>query len=282
MRIALLFIPSLIACASVKTKPELAFHHSPDARQGSFRAMTFNIQRGKQGLERVSAAIREGDPDIVALQEVDVGTTRCGQIDQLRELAQKTGFEHWVFFSSRTTDGGEFGNALLSHHPIVFSQKTVLPNDEGHEARSVGRALIRVENRLLSVYVTHLSHLPGLTTLRERQMRRILRLMGEDTRPKLLMGDLNDTRQAGALVLASRVLRDVFATHGHGSPTTFPLPFGFLPGPRFDYVLASREWVPRHSHVLRRHASDHFPLIADLSLPRTLEEPATLTASRTE
>ncbi|MGZ3458528.1 MAG: endonuclease/exonuclease/phosphatase family protein, partial [Archangium sp.] len=46
-------------------------------REGDLRVMTFNIQSGHEGVDKVAEAIRSEAPDIVALQEVDVHTRRA-------------------------------------------------------------------------------------------------------------------------------------------------------------------------------------------------------------
>ena len=68
--------------------------------------------------------------------------------------------------------------------------------------------------------------------------------------------------------LFKRELADVFALRGEGPADTYPLPV--IPTLRIDNVLASDRFMPKSSEVLRVKASDHYPLVADL----TLFEPA--------
>jgi endonuclease/exonuclease/phosphatase family metal-dependent hydrolase len=238
--------------------------------------MTFNIQSGAHGLERVAEVIRKGDPDVVALQEVERGTRRSAGADQAEALAQLTGLTHHAHFRAANLHGGEYGLAVLSRFPIVEARRLSLPTPRGHETRAVARAVLDVEGTEVSVYVTHLSHLPQRSALRVEQARSITRLVRADRRPALLMGDLNDAPDSAAVLSLRRLLPCVFQRVGEGNPGTYPLPFP-LADLRLDYVLASESFVPRRAFVMRERASDHFPLVADLELLPGRPPLATLT-----
>ena len=60
--------------------------------------MTYNIHRGrgvdwKVDLGRIAEVIRSYDPDVVALQEVDIGRARSGASIRPTELASTLGME---------------------------------------------------------------------------------------------------------------------------------------------------------------------------------------------
>ena len=59
---------------------------------------------------------------------------------------------------------------------------------------------------------------------------------------------------------------------GGGIPTNPPLPV--IPNLRIDYVLASNRFMPRSSQVLRVKASDHYPVVADLTLLEPMKAPS--------
>src|SRR5687768_15481548 len=65
------------------------------------RVLTYNIHHGegvdgRLDLERIARVITAEEPDLVALQEVDVKTRRTGGVDQAAELARLTGM-HFAF-----------------------------------------------------------------------------------------------------------------------------------------------------------------------------------------
>lgn len=236
-----------------------------DARTvGQLRVMTFNIQSARHGLDAVAALIREQDPDVVALQEVDKETVRSGRLDQASELARRAGYAHQIHFRATDLAGGAYGVAVLSRHPIKDAHSWRLPTTRGLEPRTVARAVLDIDGREVSVYVTHLTNLARRSELRVRQAQFISRLMAEDRRPSIVVGDLNDDADSATLLLLRRRLTDAFTAVGRGDAETYPLPV--LPDLRLDYVLSSKELRPTRAFVVRKVASDHFPLVADFEL----------------
>jgi endonuclease/exonuclease/phosphatase family metal-dependent hydrolase len=245
------------------------------APQGAapLRVMTFNIQSGLRGLDGVVEVIRAAQPDIVALQEVDLGSRRAGGLDQTAVLAERTGLVHHAHF--RTTDlyGGAYGIALLSRFPLEAMAQYPLPVPKGAEPRTVAHAVVQVAGREVSVYLTHLIRQPFNSDARMRQSALIARLLERDSRPKLLLGDLNDGPDSRTVRLLRRGLTDVFAASGQGPEGTYPLPLPFSPAMRIDYVLACDAFEPLRSEVLRVGASDHYPIVADVRLkPAQVQE----------
>ena len=256
-----------VACSSrneIRRDSASLARRSPPA----VRLMTFNIQSARHGLDAVAAVIRDVKPDIVALEEVDKGTTLAGGRDQAHELADRAGFPHQVHFRAASMRGGEYGVALLTRFPLVMARHFELPTPPTIEPRTVAWTVLDIGGREVSVYITHLTNGSDRSELRARQVRFIQLLMSRDSRPKVLMGDLNDAPDSPALLALSRGLSDAFDRCGRGRPETFPLPL-FLPDLRLDYVMASAELTPVESFVVRRIASDHFPLVADFELPAT-------------
>ena len=233
---------------------------------GELRVMTFNIESGLRGLEGVAEVIRTAHPDVVALQEVDLGSRRAGGLDQTAVLAERAGLPYHAHF--RTTDlyGGAYGIALLSRFPLEALAQYPLPVPSGAEPRTVAHALMRVAGREVSVYLTHLIRRPFNSEARMRQSALIAAMIAKDPRPKLLMGDLNDDPDSRTVRLLRRGLTDVVAASGQGSEGTFPLPLPFSSALRIDYVFACDAFVPLRSAVLHVEASDHYPVIADVRL----------------
>jgi endonuclease/exonuclease/phosphatase family metal-dependent hydrolase len=292
-----LFLATPIACVSSSSAsrpeplPVTAPSPAPVAtapvpgEETDLRVMTFNIQSGLRGIDKVAAVIRDASPDIVALQEVDVRSWRSGGLDQAAVLAERTGLPYFAHFRTTSLFGGDYGVALLSRFPLESVQQHPLPVTMGAEPRTVAHARVKVKGQEVSIYVTHLTRRPFNNDIRVRQSTAIMALMNQDPHPKLLLGDLNDTPESGSLRLFTRELMDVFAQRGEGPDITYPLPL--IPSLRLDYVLASDRFMPRHSKVLHVNASDHFPVLAELTLlapalapgaPLVQTEPAVVTS----
>lgn len=263
-----------LACTSSSGARSLSTLEATAPRgEDELRVMTFNIQSGVRGLEGVAEVIRQAGPDIVALQEVDLGSRRASGLDQAAVLAQRTGLTHHAHFRTTDLHGGAYGIALLSRFPVEALAQYPLPVPRGAEPRTVVHAVLQVAGREVSVYLTHLIRRPFNADSRLRQSALIAGLLARDSRPKLLMGDLNDDPGSRPVRLLRRDLTDVFAATGQGPDGTYPLPLPFSPALRIDYVLASDAFVPLRSRVLRVAVSDHYPVIADVRLkePRDME-----------
>lgn len=103
------------------------------------RILSYNIKhgRGNDGvvdLERTASVIRRLNPDIVALQEVDMNAERSGSVDEPSELSRLTGLQHHAFGPFFEFQGGEYGMAILSRFPIRASKNLRLP--DGAEPRT--------------------------------------------------------------------------------------------------------------------------------------------------
>src|SRR5262245_54715353 len=103
-------------------------------------------------------------PDLVGLQEVmrlmgggaDVAGADTLENDQAAEVAAGLGY-HAAYAAAQDYGRNLFmGNALLSRHPILESQRHVLPGLESGETRSLLYALVDTPRGRLPVFVTHL------------------------------------------------------------------------------------------------------------------------------
>ena len=100
-------------------------------RSRTLRVMTYNIHRCTGcdrvvSAERIARVIAEHQPDVVALQEVDVGHPRTGRIDQAAVIAAMLGM-HWHFHPAIQRDGGGSGDAILSRYPLRLTRAGALP-----------------------------------------------------------------------------------------------------------------------------------------------------------
>ncbi len=92
---------------------------------------------GRLDLERQLGVLRAVNADLVVLQEVDVGTTRSGEVDQCTYFAE--GLEMQALFARAVSlQGGEYGVALLSRWPVLEKVVLPLPAEAGHEDRVFG------------------------------------------------------------------------------------------------------------------------------------------------
>jgi endonuclease/exonuclease/phosphatase family metal-dependent hydrolase len=230
------------------------------------RVVTYNIHRSR-GLdrrtrpERIAAVLASLEPDVAALQEViGPGLSGAGQAE-LIGAALGMG---WVMAPTREFRRHQFGNVVLSRHPIRehlqydLSWKTCEPRcgqrvqiDLGHDRR-------------LQIYNAHL----GTALLERRYQAPRLAAWIDDRRvpdPKIVLGDFNEwSRGLVADVLAER-LESVDLYKHLRRRRTYP---GLFPVLHLDHIYFSGDIEVRRIEMPRTRltlvASDHLPLVADI------------------
>ncbi len=230
------------------------------------RVLTYNIHHGagtdgKLDLPRIAAVIRRLEPDLVALQEVDVGTRRVQGVDQAAELGRLTGM-HAVFGKAMDYGGGQYGEALLSRWPLSDVRVHNLPCTAGREPRCALAARVQLGGDGPAVVLTgtHLEH--AAATLRLCQAGKLAPALaaGNDL-PAILAGDFNAEPDSPPI----RVLLPHWTDATAGKPeATWPAD---VPNVKIDYVFfrpAERWRVVQKQVVEERVASDHRPLLVVL------------------
>lgn len=242
----------------------------------SLRVLTYNTHAcagmdGRVSPRRIARVIAARSPDLVALQELDLGRRRSRSEDQARIIAQVTEM-HMVFCPTITQGEEHYGHALLCRWPIEIVRRAFLPTVPGKrwlEPRAALWARVAIGSRRINVITTHLGLGPKERRL---QMEALLGPewigavpAGEDV---VLCGDFNAMPGSVAYCLAVSRLRDAqVGVNGHRPLCTFSATQPFV---RIDHVFVSGAFVPRRISVPRdrftRVASDHFPLVVDFSV----------------
>ena len=257
--------------------PASAAPRAPAARPApvSLRVLSYNIHTGigadgQLDLPRVADAIRETRADVVALQEVDVHwDTRSDFRDQAHDLACLLGMRMFfapIYDLDPLTPGQprrQYGIVILSRFPMLHTENheitrlsTVEPNPVPRLAPGFAEAVLLVRGVRLPVYSTHLDYRPD-PAVRAIQVADMLRIMTSG--PKLLLGDFNATPDAPELAPLWQELT--------AAPTGFTFPAD-LPAKRIDYVTMSPGVTARSATVPETLASDHRPVLADLTIRR--------------
>jgi endonuclease/exonuclease/phosphatase family metal-dependent hydrolase len=260
--VASFVIALLAACAS-----------APRPSEGPLRVMSYNIHAGKDAagvdsLERVAAVITASNADIVLLQEVDRGTKRSGNVDQLAVLTRLTGF-HGAFGRSLEYQGGGYGIAILSRWPITARETLPLPVEPPQE-RAGGshepRVALVVDTATpagdLEVINTHID----ASRDDHYRLQEARDLIGAIARrrvmPRLLGGDFNSTPESAVQESLRRSgLRDSFAECGEGSGLSYPAD---VPAKRIDYVFLTGKFRCASARVIDAQASDHRPVLVNV------------------
>ena len=213
---------------------------------------SYNIQYGKGKDDKFDTAriVNElGDPDLIALQEVENFAMRGGMVDQAQVIAGLMPHMHWVFGAGIDLDASEvvegkpahrrrqFGNMVLSRWPIMSSINHTLPKIAlggiFHLQRTLVETVINAPGGPIRFCSTHLDHVS--TDTRKPQVEYMMDIMlrghergasaggavnAEDwlDRPlppqpmtAIIMGDMNFTPDSPEY---TRVIGDISGGHG--------------------------------------------------------------------
>lgn len=243
------------------------------------RILTYNVHRcigadGRADPGRIAEVVARCAPDIVALQELDVGRARTGHVDQAQAIAQHLAMD-FHFHPALTVAEERYGDAILTALPVRLVKAGALPGLPHHprlETRGALWAAVELGGgTALQVLNTHL----GLRAA--ERLVQVEALLGGGWlghpecrgRPVVLLGDFNALPRSRAYArLAGRLHDAQCALPGlHRPLATFPARWPML---RIDHVFlgegveALRAEVPRGAP--ERMASDHLPLLVELRI----------------
>lgn len=267
--ILLFIILSIVSCAK-KTVPNTTVPPPTVSFDGSLRVLCYNIHHANPpsrpdfiDLNAIANVIKQAQPHLVALQEVDVYTTRSGTaLHQAEELGRLTGMKAY-FGKAINYTGGEYGVAILSKFPMSGMSNHPLPTAEGTggERRTLATAVVTLNNNKKIVFASTHIDAQGNDTNRFLQINKILEILKQEQYPVILAGDINavpGTRIINAL--------DSYFTRTCISKCGFTVPvvnasrtIDFI-----AYAPADKFSVIEHKVIDEKYASDHLPVFAVL------------------
>ena len=242
----------------------------------TLRVMTYNVHScigmdGKLAPERIARVIARYAPDVVALQELDVGRVRTEGMDQAHLIARYLEMD-FHFHPAMHIEEERYGDAILTHLPMRLVKADVLPGlpgKPGLEPRGALWVAIELNGVEYQVMNTHL----GLLS-RERLLQAEA-LLGPDwlghpqcREPVVLCGDFNALPSSQVCRrLRTRVDDAQIELESHRPRRMFP---GRFPAARIDHVFMDSAVEVLDVEVpdteLARVASDHLPLIVELRI----------------
>lgn len=198
--------------------------------------------------------------DVVALQEVDGGSWRSGDCNQVEFLAH---FGHFPYFYQQVNRNlgrlAQHSNGLLSRWPIVHLENHPLPGMSGRGA------IVAQLGSTAEPIVIVATHLALRASTRRAQLSYICQQV-QHAKHVVLMGDLN------ASVEELRTHPDVraLALHTAQEAATYP---SWQPLRCIDHILLSPTLRVQKASVLDAQRSDHRPVAVDIHLPDALCAP---------
>jgi endonuclease/exonuclease/phosphatase family metal-dependent hydrolase len=249
----------------------------PLQSKGRLRIMTYNVHGcvgmdGRLSPRRIANVISQYEPDVIALQELDVGRYRSGGHDQAMLIAEILNMDHH-FQAAMQIAEERFGDAILSTYPMRLVKKDILTREarfSSLEPRGAIWVEIDFDGTLTHIINTHLGLHPTERMIHARE------LLGQDwlrhpqcQGPAVLCGDFNTLPRSRLLNLMRVSLTNAGDTAGATrSRSTW---CGRLPFACIDYIFVRPDLEVAQMEVgdsyLARLASDHRPVLAEIDLP---------------
>lgn len=240
------------------------------------RIMTYNVHRcvgtdRRLDVERIAAVIAEFQPDVVALQELDVGRARTRGVDQAHAIAELLEMT-FHFNAAMKVEEALYGDAILTLRPERLVKAGPLPTIAGVpglEPRGALWLAVDFDGVEVNILNTHLGLVPREQRLQAKALTG--RQWLSDPRcldPVILVGDFNATSITRPYQKFLTKLSDGQRHVGLGRAVpTFPSTFPVL---RIDHVFCSPRIrvtkVQTAMFPLARVASDHLPLVVDFEI----------------
>jgi endonuclease/exonuclease/phosphatase family metal-dependent hydrolase len=222
------------------------------------RVVVYNVRGFRDGFDRLVRLVGHFEPDVVLLNETG-SRWRLGRF--ARALGMSLVRDPWSPFRRRVKD------AVLVRPPWWIAEHGQERFEGGPWLYPRGALVTRLENgdmRLCAVS-THLGLHPRERLAHAHVLAGLLRDVGT---PVVIGGDLNERPDGGAVAYLAERYRDAWLLGGDVDGETFPAD---QPTTRIDYLFVSEGIVVERVIVPpgpdAREASDHRPVVAELTLP---------------
>lgn len=245
----------------------------PLGKELYLRVMTFNIRHargldGKVNLSRIVSDIKHGDPDIVALQEVDRFHIRSRFVDQVNHFKKALNMDAYFSPSLYYYGIAEYGNVILSKYPLYNRKIDLLPGIK--EERSLLSAQVKIGDYEVTLFTTHLG---VLEEEREMQMPIILDKLHQVDGPAIFLGDMNMDHSHSLLQAIAEPWTKAELIHDTGT---------FYLGGEIDHIFAGPYVDTINAWTIQTDASDHMPVVAELRIQMGEEQDGAIEADNME
>jgi endonuclease/exonuclease/phosphatase family metal-dependent hydrolase len=212
-------------------------------------------------LDRIVNDIKENDPDILGLNEVDLGAIKTSFIDLPSYFAHRLNMYYFYGYTFYKHEG----NVILSKYPILEAEVIPLPLAITSERpRSLIKAKIEINSLIWTIYLTHLS------TSSEDRLIQVPFIINEIQKEVsfeniVWMGDFNlePTSTEYSLINSTSSLNftDTYRFLNSDAGYTGHFDDNHIPHKRIDYIMCSPDLLPTFSEVYCSISSDHCAVI---------------------
>ncbi|WP_342647996.1 endonuclease/exonuclease/phosphatase family protein [Mucilaginibacter sp. CSA2-8R] len=300
------FVLVSLACILIGWKPlinTIGFHLRQPAdlhkSPGNIRIMTFNVHDFNTELPNRDSSqhamlqlLKSKQPDVVCFQEYySWRSDNPYQITDSIKKALGVSYHYFKPFAGTTTY--DIGLAIFSRFPIVdtgliSAQQADKELDPGifcdirrgkqtfrvYDLHLRSVSFDAVDYEYINQVAAHkqirlqptlhiISKLKSAFTDRSDQVKLLRHHVLTYNNPFIFAGDFNDTPTSYVFTQLSSGLKSAFASRGSGFGVTYE---SYLPDLQLDHILLSPTIKVKYFKIFKETISDHYPVIADLSL----------------
>jgi endonuclease/exonuclease/phosphatase family metal-dependent hydrolase len=239
----------------------------------TLKVMTYNAKLAKvEDFPTMISIIKEYNPDLLILRQVDSETTRANKVDRPKEVGLATGMN---YFFSKAFDyqTGGYGNAVLSKYPIEESFSLLLPGVDppagttAVEMRSLAMITIKIDEFNKIVFAgTELDATSADEKHRLKQANAILDKTKTIDYPVIFGGNFNFAALPQGDTYKNIKDQFTFGCYGTGCPLNTPKD---APTAIYDFITykssGSRFEVTNYA-TFNKTTSAFLPVVAELKL----------------
>ena len=229
------------------------------------KVLTFNIYHGATmngdfNLDHIADIIKDLDPDLVALQEVDFKTNRSKKYDLVTELGIRTKMSP-IFGRAMYFSGGAYGNGVLSKYGFEKTENFPFPEEQGVEPRTALVVDVKMPfGDVITLISTHLTVENEKSRMKQAEV--LNKFFGNNNSNGILAGDLNELPEGETIRQLQKQWTMSFTDNSPSYPSSFP-------NQKIDYVMyrPAQRWKVLKTIVIDdKVASDHCPVYVELQL----------------
>ena len=249
-----------------------------------------NNNKGSQTRLKMMELLKQQNADVLCLQEFHTSSERPGYYDNISYIQKQLNYPYYYF--SFDEDGSKlyYSSIVFSRLPIIDSGLIIYPRPSLREVLlhiDVNQDTVRIftshmqsvqfkkddyqrideiknyEDSLVTNSRTIFSKLKRAIKYRSAQTVIVRNQIQSSPYPVIFCGDFNDIPNSYTYYKIRGDMQDAFLEKGFGIGRTFT---ALSPTLRIDYILASKQFSILQFNRVTKKYSDHYMLVADLSL----------------
>jgi len=216
------------------------------------------FRRTSRNMEKIISFLRNLEPDIMGLVEVDAGSYRSGSVNQAEWIARALG--HYHTYRSKYAKSSRVGLVpIINKQGNAFVTRNTITNETFHYFnKGMKRLVIELELENMVIFLVHLAL---NFRVRHHQLSDLYDLVKGTRKPHVVAGDFNalwGDREInlflGATGLTNANVKNL---------ASFP---SWAPKRQLDFVLHSPHIRTTGFHLPLVTYSDHLPLVYDFQI----------------